>query len=249
MSEGSQNSIGSTVVSYVAFPALLSAKHIKNAVKYHKNGDIKHLKNLSNALKEQGADCFQRNNILLKQYEELAKAQKLPFKEKFLNIFRKNKVTPDIEKINSIKNGMKNTEELIKTAGAAGFKNNFKNLFSTGIKDKLGIGITVALAIPDFMEKALPKFKEGKIGEGIKETGKWAIKTGVDFLSFVTGNALGTVIGSILIPIPGIGAAIGRTFFGMLGVSAMGKVSGKIVNKITGEDKKLEDNQNFDMKM
>ena len=135
---------------------------------------------------------------------------------------------------------MKNTDELLKIAGTAGFKNNFKNLFSTGLKDKFGIGITVACALPTFMEKVVPKFKEGKIIEGIKEAGKWTIKTGVDFLSFVTGNALGTVIGSLIIPIPGIGAAIGRTFMGMLGVSAMNKVSSKIVDKVLGEEKPLD---------
>ena len=249
MSEN-QSSVGSNIVSYVAFPALFSAKHIKNAVKYNKNGDIKYLKELSNSLKQEGVDCFQRNNILLKQYEELAAAQKLPLKDKLLNIFRKNKVQPDAEKIKQIKNGMKNTTELLKTAGEAGFKNNFKNLFSTGIKEKSGIIISVLAAMPDFVEKVVPKFKEGKIGEGLKETGKWAIKTGTDFMSFVAGNALGTVIGSLIIPIPGIGAAIGRTFFGMLGVSAVSKISGKIVDKALGEDKVSEEKQqNFNMEM
>ena len=237
MSNENQNSIGSNIVSYVAFPALYSAKHIKNAVKYYRNGDINSLKNLSNSLKEAGCDVFQRNNILLNQYETLAKAQKIPFKQKFLNIFRKkaNKVKPDAAKINEIKNGMKNTGEILKAAGETGFKNNFKNLFKTGIKDKFGIGITAALAIPEFIQKAVPKFKEGKIGEGLKETGKWIFKTGVDFLSFVAGNALGTVIGQVLIPIPGVGAAIGKTFLGMLGVSAVGKISSKVVSKILGE--------------
>ena len=242
MSSENQTSIGSNIVSYVAFPALFSAKHIKNAVKYYRNGDIDCLRDLQKNLKPLEKDTFKRNNILLKQYEELAAAQKLSLKDKFLNIFRKNKIKPDAEKIKQIKNGMKNTEELLKTAGEAGFKNNFKTLFSNGLKDKFGIGITVACAIPDFIEKVVPKFKEGKIGEGIKETGKWAIKTGADFLSFVAGNALGTVIGSVLIPIPGIGAAIGKTFFGMLGVSAMSKISSNVVDKVLGEDKKSEQN-------
>lgn len=238
MSDENKTSIGSAVVSYVAFPAIFSAKHIKNAVKYKRNGDLKLLKELDETLKGK-ADVFQRNNILLNQYEKLVQAQKLPFKEKVFNIFRKkaNKVKPDAAEIKKIKNGMKNAEELLKAAGEAGFKNNFKTLFSTGLKDKFGLGISVAAAIPDFIENVIPKFKQGDILGGIKETGKWTIKTGVDFLSFVAGNALGTVVGSILIPIPGIGAAIGRTFFGMLGISAVSKVSTKVVDKVLGENK------------
>ena len=236
MSTEGQNSTGSNIVSYVAFPALYSAKHIKNAVKYYRNGDIKLLRELNNALKKEGCDVFQRSNVLLNQYETLTKAQKISLKDRFLNIFRKpKKGLPDAKEIQKIKDGMKDTGEFLKTVGEKGFKNNFKNLFKTGIKDKLGIAITTAFAIPEFIQKVVPKFKEGKIGEGIKETGKWAFKTGVDFLSFVTGNALGTVIGQVLIPIPGIGAAIGKTFLGMLGVSAVGKISSKVVNKILGE--------------
>ncbi len=238
MSDENKTSIGSAVVSYVAFPAVFSAKHIKNAVKYKRNGDLKLLQDLNDTLKGK-TDVFQRNNILLNQYETLANAQKISLKDKFLNIFRKeaNKVKPDAGEIKKIKDGMKNTEELLKAAGEAGFKSNFKTLFSTGLKDKFGLGISVVAAIPDFIENVVPKFKEGKIWEGIKGTGKWAIKTGIDFLSFVTGNALGTVVGSILIPIPGIGAAIGRTFFGMLGISAVSKVSNKVVDKVLGEEK------------
>ena len=88
MSNENNSSIGSAVVSYVAFPALFSAKHIKNAVKYHRNGDLKLLKELEETLKGK-TDVFQRTNILTNQYEALASAQKIPFKQKFLNIFIK----------------------------------------------------------------------------------------------------------------------------------------------------------------
>ena len=245
MSEVDNNaSIGSKAVSYLAFPTVLSAPDIVRLVQYKKSGAIKGFEKLEEKLlKDTSKDVFQRSNILMQNYDAYKAATKIPLKDRFLNLFRNsaNKLKPKEQTIKNLRKEL--SEGGIKTVtnvAEAGFANNFKTLFKNGMKDKLGIAITAALAVPELIQNVVPKFKEEGFVSGMKALGKFAIKTTADFFSFVSGSALGTVIGSVLIPIPGIGAAIGKTFFGILGSSIMNGVSTKVLNKVLKEDKAEE---------
>lgn len=243
MSEVDNTSIGSKAVSYLAFPAVFSAPDLLRYANYRRTGQLDGFKKLATNLENTTKDVFQRSNILAQNYDAYKTATKIPFKDKIFNIFRKSadKVKPDAKTIKKLQKDLANGGiKTVASATEAGFFNNFKTLFKNGMKDKLGIAITAAVALPELIQNVVPKFKEEGFISGMKALGKFAVKTTADFFSFVTGSALGTVIGSVLIPIPGVGAAIGKTFFGILGSSLMSSTSTKVLNKVFKEDENKE---------
>jgi len=216
-----QSSTIANMAINTAFTAPFIAPDIVRLVKY-RNDVTPAFKTFNEKLIKAGKkDIFERSNIVLKNYEAYNKAAKISFGEHIKNIGRKIM-----------------GKEIVQITTKAGFLNNFKSMFTSSIKDKFSIGLTALFAIPEFIEKVIPKFKEEGISSGLKATGKWAVKTAADFFSFTLGNTVGTIIGSILIPIPGVGAALGKTIFGMAGASFFGKANGKVVNRILGEDEK-----------
>ncbi len=152
-----KSSFGSTVAGYAAFPAFSTAciatsalkngKGIKGAVK---NMNIDGYKAINNSLKNSGVDVFTRSEAMALGHEtykgfvkgdakltkKLAKLDKrgLPLKEKFFNLFRKNKKTvTDLETkyLNAYKNApenLANAKKAIKEAGENFSEKTAKNL-------------------------------------------------------------------------------------------------------------------------
>jgi len=237
-----QSSTIANMAINTAFTAPFIAPDIVRLVKY-RNDVTPAFKTFNEKLIKAGKkDIFERSNIVLKNYEAYNKAAKISFGEHIKNIGRKimgkEIVKPDADELKRMRENLKKGKEIVQITTKAGFLNNFKSMFTSSIKDKFSIGLTALFAIPEFIEKVIPKFKEEGISSGLKATGKWAVKTAADFFSFTLGNTVGTIIGSILIPIPGVGAALGKTIFGMAGASFFGKANGKVVNRILGEDEK-----------
>ncbi len=178
-----KSSFGSTVAGYMAFPAvsttltgisaLKHGKGIKGAVK---NMNIDGYKAINASLKNSGVDVFTRSQALAlghdtykgfvkadsKLTKKLAKLDKkgLPLKEKFLNLFRKNKKTVgDLEAkyLKTYENApenLANAKKAIKEAGE-----NFSEKTAKNLDDVL-------------------KVDGNKFGKIAKETAEGAVKTG-----------------------------------------------------------------------
>ena len=189
-----KSSFGSTVAGYAAFPAFSTAciatsalkhgKSIKGAVK---NMNIDGYKAINESLKNSGVDVFTRSEALALGHEtykgfvkndaklakKLAKLDKrgLPLKEKFFNLFRKNKKTvADLETkyLNAYKDApenLANAKKAIKEAGE-----NFSEKTAKNLDDVL-------------------KVDGKKFGKIAQETAESATKTGVKgFGKYVKNN-------------------------------------------------------------
>jgi len=179
--------------------------------------------------------------------------------ERFKNLFRKNKI--DISDIatqatkatdevanagKSLAKGTDIVEGTAKLAGSTG-RETAKNLFKSELKNKFVLAITVAAALPRIQEEVIPAFKEKGFIEGIKTTGKIALRTIGDFVSnagfSAIGRALGSAIGTVICP--GVGSAVGGTFGDVIGSFFSMKLVSKIFDKNKKED--AQKPQNVDM--
>ena len=131
-------------------------------------------------------------------------------------------------------------ESVAKTAAKTGFLSTTKKLFLKEVTSVWSIGLTAFAALPDFFANVVPAFKEKGTKEGLKETGKWGLKVGADLFSFAAGGAVGRTIGACIgnFICPFVGAGVGGAIGSMIGSMFLGSKAAKAVDKITGEDKK-----------
>ena len=211
-------------------------------------------KTLDSNLRNLNVDCFSRGLTLSKQYDEYSRLAKtatnlanrvnkgtISFKDKIFNIFRKNKVTIDTIKqqsaeaesaLSSAKEKLTSKElaEQLSATAKNGFGQNVGSLIKKGFKDPFVWAFTALETIPDIVGKIIPTFKEKGFKAGMKETGKTALKTGVNVATFVTssaiGRAIGTAVGAFLFK--GVGASACGNIGSMVAVSLGNLLKGKI---------------------
>ena len=268
--ETEKTSIG----SYLAFPGIiLSGQAVGKTVRaggpikaiQELRADTQGFKKLNETLKNSGVDTFTRGTVLKENYEALQKAakqskklSKLSLKDKFLNLFRKEKVTVEAYKeaksavdasaaeVKTLLKGGKEAEVLastVKASSAGAVKTIGKNILRE-VKNPFTLGITALFVLPDVISKVIPTFKSEGFGAGMKELGKTTVKFGGELASFAVGSTAGTAIGAAIGSIvPGIGNAVGGFIGSLVGMAIAGKATDKVVTKITGEDKEAQNQQ------
>lgn len=259
-----------SITSLLAFPAVTTTIGAIGSVR--RNGGVKNaiqaceiekFKGLSKALEPIHKDVFSRSVALSQNYEKYrdlsktaakaakkaAKAQngKIPLLDKFLNLFRKNKVTPDtiidakntaLSQLDDSIDILKKGGEILETSTKTGFKNTAKTLFKNEIKNPIVIVMTALELVPEFTGKVIPAFKNEGFMAGLKQTGKSLLKVGSNFISYAAGAAVGRALGATIgtIICPGVGSAVGASIGDVVGSALIGSTATKVVDKITGED-------------
>ena len=245
--------------SIAAFPVGMAAYGgVKSVIR---NGGIKAaldsryvegFKALRNNLK---TDCFSKGLVFSNNYEQYSnltktaiklsktvKNGKIGLKDRFFNIFRKEKVTIDTIKersteanqaLETAKNSLKNGEQIVSQTGDAvksGFSQNVGSLIKKGFKDPIVWFFTALETIPEVTGKIIPAFKEKGFVAGMKEAGKTALKAFGNIGTYVASSAVGRVIGSAIGTIfcPGAGSAVGGNIGSMVAVSLGNIIKGKI---------------------
>ena len=272
-----KNIIGSKMIGFMAFPMITTGVGAINSIR--RNGGIKNalsacevenFKKLGQSLEPIHKDIFSRSIALSQNYEEYkgiskkaakyakkalkAKQGKISLLDNFLNLFRKNKVTPENilssqatakNKLNDSLNLIKSGKEIVETSTKTGFKNTAKNLFKNEIKNPIVIAMTALELAPEITGKVIPAFKNEGFIAGLKQTGKSILKVGSNFVSYAAGGAIGRVLGATIgtIICPGAGSAIGASVGDMLGSAIIGSTATDAVNKIIGEDEIIKENK------
>lgn len=264
------NSIKTTLVSSLAFPAVTTTVGALGSIKRNhgvraamKACNKEGFEKLATSLQPIHKDIFSRSIALSQNYEEYktiskkaaktvkkaVKAQdgKIPFMDKVLNLFRKEKVTPEsiiksneanLKQLDDTVDLLKNGKEIVKTSTKSGFKNTAKTLFKNEIKNPLVIALTALEIVPEITGKVIPAFKNEGFKAGLVQTGKSILKVGSNFVSYAAGGVLGRVIGASIgtIICPGVGSAVGANVGDMIGSALIGSTVTKAVDKVMGED-------------
>ncbi len=275
--ENVNNNNNFSLTSCLVFPAITTSASAISSIK--RNKGVKNaltacqkeaFKGLDASLKPLHNDIFSRSTALAQNYEEYkglskkaakyakkaAKAQKgkVSLIDNFLNIFRKEKVTPDSiikkaseadDKLKTATKTLKQGSEIIEATTKSGFKNTAKTLLKSEMKNPIVLAMTALELVPEFSGKVIPAFKNEGILAGLKQTGKSILKVGSNFISYAAGGVLGRIIGTSIgtLICPGVGSAVGGNIGDAIGSMLVGSTVTNVVDKALNEDETLEENQ------